>query len=255
MSVSHLKRAPGLIYLNFQSLHLLQLNPIRPWILSESCGCSGNDECTAGFWGFYLFEQWVYSVVNQYLHSPLLQTNSSSSSPPVIVLMTPNAICERSFYGQYLAWFDPAEQHYHDCATWLQASFSKHCAASRGCNFSASWQSQLPVDRLLTNINASSLPTSLQQAERLCREGVFGRNGSLNLASRMRRLLASASAPGAEHAVAWRTRVGVVDAFTLTDEAGCRHTPDGRHYDVAVLDKVVDELAQVYNKLKNTSFV
>ena len=259
-AVAHLKRPPGLIYLNFQSLHHLHLHPLRPWTLTESCGCSGDDQCNAGFFGAFLFEEWIYSVVNQYLASPLLLPNSSSSSsssspPPVIIIMTPNAVCERSFYGSYLAWFDSAELHLRDCAAWLQASFAAHCPAPHGCRFSASsaapwWQTQLPVDHLLASVNASRLPTSLHQAEVLCREGVFGRSGSRSLAKRLRRLVQRASEAGAENGASWRARVAIVDSFALSDEAGCLHTSDGRHYDGYVLDKQVDELARVFNALR-----
>jgi len=245
----HLGRPPELVYLNFQTLHHLHLHPIRPWVVTETCSCRANDQCTSGFWGYYLLEEWVTDVVHQYLHSPLL---ANATSSPVVVVMTPNAICEEKFYGLYKGWFDLAGEHYRQCASWLHSTFATRCApgsVSRGCSWSSVgqplWQSQLRVDALLASQNFSSRAND--NMESLCRDGVFGRNGSLNIAIRMRRVLGASTLKN--DSGAW-SRVGLLDAFALTEAAGCDHTNDGRHYDLTVIDKQIDELARVYNLLR-----
>ena len=68
----------------------------------------------------------------------------------------------------------------------------------------------------------------------MCRDGVFGMNGSLSLAARMRKTVIDVNKN--------QNNVCSVDATMLT-EGQCGHTGDGRHYDYVILDKELDAVA------------
>ena len=215
----HLKRPPMFVYLNLQSLHLLHLYPVRPWVMGLTCACGFNDTCTSNFLGYVNLERWFESLVEGFL--------SAETNVRAVVIQTPNSVCEGVFAGKYRVWFDSAEDNYKKCAGWVMENGIHRMDGKASPHTTAVFQ-HLPQN------------TTFQEAEDLCRNGVMARNGTDSVARRIRKSVQDMVGRG--------LRVGMVDATDLTGPDQCSHTADGRHYDTIVIDRQLDALSDALTR-------
>ena len=209
-----LKRPPMFVYLNLQSLHLLHLYPIRPWVMGLTCTCTFQDACTSNFLGFVNLERWFESLVEGFL--------PAETGVRAIIIQTPNSVCEEVFVGKYKAWFDNAEDNYNHCAAWVMENGIRRKDGDVNSSATAVFQ-RLPQN------------TTFQEAEDICRIGVMARNGTDFVARRIRKSVQDMVGRG--------LRVGMVDGTDLTRPDQCSHTADGRHYDTTIVDQQLDALS------------
>lgn len=205
------------VYLNLQSLHLLHLYPVRPWVMGLTCTCSFQATCTSNFLGFVNLERWFESLVEVFL--------SAETSVRAVVIQTPNSVCEEAFVGKYKAWFDNAEDNYKKCAEWVMKNGIRR--------IDGKVSPQAVFQHLPQN-------TPFREAEDICRNGVMARNGTDFVARRIRKSVQDMVGRG--------LRVGLVDATDLTRPDQCSHTSDGRHYDTTVIDRQLDALSDALTR-------
>lgn len=206
------RRHVNAVFLNFGTLHLLHLHPIRKWThIDGQIDAWIGPSLGASFKGFYNLKQWVIRDLEYLSGVPYID---------VVIIMTPNNVCINKFTGQYALWFKDAQKNLNLCAQYVR-------------NESATDNS----DQLTPAAFFSRPPSSISEKDSadLCDKGIFSSNATKLIADMMRAVASSLRFP----------KVRVLDATNITQIAGCAHTNDGRHYDIEVVDLQADRLSEI----------